>query len=304
MDKIEEVERAKDRVLESSRIIKDELAKKNAGETDSTRVANAMLNMRAAHRDSLLIAEEIKKKALDLNEALVVPKIKLEGLIYLAAQLRKEIQACKAYEGTYKNLELLEENEALEPEKAKSMTEHEKIMARLDMELSERKRLQAKAAELLSSQRRQELENISTRKFIAELPAKLEAISEAAKPVKDQFFSSRIGKSSIGKVPSFSTTELETISSLPTPLYIAYREAAAYRDAFEESMLVSVIEDEAQSGKQAVSLRFRDENENSRNIDLIVRYNSEIGVCSLESRSSFLKTKRWAAREGFKAEEH
>mmetsp|Transcript_1779 Transcript_1779/g.6692 ORF Transcript_1779/g.6692 Transcript_1779/m.6692 type:complete len:122 (-) Transcript_1779:29-394(-) len=92
MDKIEEVERAKDRVLESSRIIKDELAKKNAGETDSTRVANAMLNMRAAHRDSLLIAEEIKKKALDLNEALVVPKIKLEGLIYLAAQLRKEIQ--------------------------------------------------------------------------------------------------------------------------------------------------------------------------------------------------------------------
>eukprot|EP00189_Rhodosorus_marinus_P011326 CAMPEP_0184740554 /NCGR_PEP_ID=MMETSP0315-20130426/3537_1 /TAXON_ID=101924 /ORGANISM="Rhodosorus marinus, Strain UTEX LB 2760" /LENGTH=651 /DNA_ID=CAMNT_0027210257 /DNA_START=106 /DNA_END=2061 /DNA_ORIENTATION=+ len=291
MDKIEAVERAKDRVLESARTIKDELAKKKAGVTNSTRVANAMLNMRAAHRDSLLLAEEIKKKALEANEALVVPKIKLEGLIYLAAQLRKEIQACKAYEGTYKKLELLEEREALEPEQAKSMSEHEKTMARLDMELSERKRLQTKAAELLSNQRRQELENISTRKFIAELPAKLEIIAAAAKPVKDQFFSSRIAKSSIGKVPSFSTTELETISSLPTPLYIAYREAAAYRDAFEESMLVSAVEDESQYGKQAVSLRLRDENENSRNIELIIRYNSELGVASLESRSSFLATK-------------
>lgn len=91
------------------------------------------------------------------------------------------------------------------------------------------------------------------------------------------------------------------MSKLPSALYIVYREAAAFRDAFEDSFSVSIRTMESgpltgldlgANDVHAVRLYFREAVDSSRHIEILLRYVSELNVVLLKCSSGTVETTR------------
>lgn len=74
------------------KIRRELLSHEKASEVNGDVIAASMLSLRRANRGANLTAEELRKKAANARSAMVKPKMRLDNLVYLAGQLKKEIQ--------------------------------------------------------------------------------------------------------------------------------------------------------------------------------------------------------------------
>lgn len=182
-------------------------------------------------RDSLVAA----KSSVDSRH------LHLQNLLYEVMHLKKEVIKCLQFKSKDELIELVSEEEFYKeapesisrPEITKN-NPHQLRLARLEWELTQRKQLAALCDELTESKKvvAASIETKQTR--LDNLAPQLRSILEASKPLQE----------SLGLPLDKIRQEHQKASLLASPLYVLYAKASAYRDAYDNTLLVKVEGDE------------------------------------------------------------
>ncbi|XP_020290913.1 THO complex subunit 5 homolog isoform X1 [Pseudomyrmex gracilis] len=182
-------------------------------------------------RDSLVAA----KSSVDSRH------LHLQNLLYEVMHLKKEVIKCLQFKSKDEMIELVSEaefyKEAPETISRPEITRnnpHQLRLARLEWELMQRKQLAALCDELTENKKvvASNIEMKQTR--LDNLAPQLRSILEASKPLQE----------SLGLPLDKIRQEHQKASLLPSPLYVLYAKASAYRDAYDSTLLVKVEGDE------------------------------------------------------------
>ncbi|XP_012219703.1 THO complex subunit 5 homolog [Linepithema humile] len=182
-------------------------------------------------RDSLVAA----KSGVDSRH------LHLQNLLYEVMHLKKEVIKCLQFKSKDELIELVSEiefyKEAPESISRPETTQnnpHQLRLARLEWELTQRKQLAALCDELTDSKKgvASSIETKQTR--LDNLMPQLRSILEASKPLQE----------SLGLPLDKIRQEHQRASLLASPLYVLYAKASAYRDAYDNTLLVKVEGDE------------------------------------------------------------
>ncbi|XP_034938502.1 THO complex subunit 5 homolog [Chelonus insularis] len=182
-------------------------------------------------RDSLTIA----KSGVDSRH------LQLQNLLYEVMHLKKEVIKCLQFKSKDELIELvpIEEfyKEAPESISQPNITKndaHKLRLARLEWELTQRKQL-ASLCDELTENKKSVAQNIeSKQQRLDNLGPQLRIILEASKPLQN----------SLGLPIDKVHKEYQKASLLPSSLYVLYAKAIAYRDAYDNSLIVTVEGDE------------------------------------------------------------
>ncbi|KAH0557239.1 THO complex subunit 5 homolog [Cotesia glomerata] len=167
--------------------------------------------------------------------------LQLQNLLYEVMHLKKEVVKCLQFKSKDELIELVPEEEFYkeapeslsQPEITKN-DDHKLRLARLDWELTQRKQLSSLCDELTDN-KKTVAESIETKQQrLDNLGPQLRSILEASKPLQD----------SLGLPLDKIHQELQRARLLPSPLYVLYVKATAYRDAYDSSLIVSVEGDD------------------------------------------------------------
>lgn len=166
--------------------------------------------------------------------------LQLQNLLYEVMHLKKEITKCLEFKSKDEEIELVSEaeffrdapNEISRPDVTKGDS-HKLMLARLDWELEQRKRLAVQKEQFLKK-RETLLKEIHTKKeFLDSLQPRLENILKASQPVQEYM-----------NMPlDAQRAQHETARYLPQALYILYVQASAYNEACDPHMEVKILGD-------------------------------------------------------------
>ncbi|XP_063974378.1 THO complex subunit 5 homolog isoform X2 [Diachasmimorpha longicaudata] len=167
--------------------------------------------------------------------------LQLQNLLYEVMHLKKEVIKCLQFKSKDESIELVSENKFYEeaPENISRLETtksdpHQLRLARLEWELTQRKQLSSLCDEL-SKSKKAVAASISTKQSrLDNLVPQLRSILEASKPLQE----------SLGLPLDKIHQEHQKAFLLPTPLYVLYLKATAYRDAYDCQLIVSVEGDE------------------------------------------------------------
>ncbi|XP_011308735.1 THO complex subunit 5 homolog [Fopius arisanus] len=167
--------------------------------------------------------------------------LQLQNLLYEVMHLKKEVIKCLQFKSKDESIQLVSEEEFYkEAPSTISRTEitkadpHQLRLARLEWELTQRKQL-ASLCDELSESKKAVASSISTKQSrLDNLAPQLRSILESSKPLQE----------SLGLPLDKIHQEHQKASLLPTPLYVLYLKATAYRDAYDHQLMVSVEGDE------------------------------------------------------------
>ncbi|KAJ8679912.1 hypothetical protein QAD02_015699 [Eretmocerus hayati] len=170
--------------------------------------------------------------------------LQLQNLMYEVIHLKKEVMKCLQFKSKDEGIPLVSEEEFYKdapesisrPEVTKN-DPHQKRLARLEWELTQRKEL-AKLCDNLGENKKEVAANIESQQSrLDNLAPQLRSILEASKPLQE----------SLGLPLAKLKLEHEKAALLSSPLYILYAKASAYRDACDSTLLVSVEGDEEEA---------------------------------------------------------
>ncbi|XP_014231545.1 THO complex subunit 5 homolog [Trichogramma pretiosum] len=187
-----------------------------------------------ASRDQLLAA----KSNVDNRH------LQLQNLLYEVIHLKKDVMKCLQFKSKDEKIELVPEEDFYK-EAPESITRpdvtkddpHQKRLARLEWELTQRKEL-AVLCDNLSETKKSVASSIESKQSrLDNLAPQLRGILEASKPLQE----------SLGLPLDKIKLEHEKASLLASPLYIIYAKASAFRDACDNTLLVSVEGDEEEA---------------------------------------------------------
>jgi len=177
--------------------------------------------------------QEAKQKVDSLH-------LQLQNLLYEVMHLKKEITKCLEFKSKHEEIELVSEEEfyrdapkeIAKPDVTKDDS-HQLMLARLDWELEQRKRLAVQKEQFLKK-KETFLKEIHTKKeFLDSLQPRLENILKATQPVQEYM-----------NMPlDAQRVQHETARYLPQPLYILYVQASAYSEACDPNLEVRILGD-------------------------------------------------------------
>ena len=185
-------------------------------------------------RDSLITS----KSSVDSRH------LHLQNLLYEVMHLKKEVIKCLQFKSKDELIQLVSEeefyNEApkiiCRPEITK-YNPHQLRLARLEWELTQRKQLAALCDELTDSKKAVALSIESKQSRLDNLAPQLHLILEASKPLQE----------SLGLPLDKVRQEHHKATLLVSPLYVLYAKASAYRDAYDNTIIVKVEGDEEEA---------------------------------------------------------
>lgn len=177
--------------------------------------------------------QEAKQKVDSLH-------LQLQNLLYEVMHLKKEITKCLEFKSKDEEIELVPEGEFFrdapkeisKPDVTKGDS-HQLMLARLDWELEQRKRLAAQKEQFLEKKETLMKEIHTKKEFLDSLQPRLENILKATQPVQEYM-----------NMPLDAQREQhETARYLPQPLYILYVQASAYNEACDPHLEVKILGD-------------------------------------------------------------
>nr|XP_034171162.1 THO complex subunit 5 homolog isoform X1 [Osmia lignaria] len=168
----------------------------------------------------------------------------LQNLLYEVMHLKKEVIKCLQFKSKDELIQLVSEEEfykeAPESISRRDITvnnPHQLRLARLEWELTQRKQLAALCDELSENKKAVALSIDSKQTRLDNLAPQLRSILEASKPLQE----------SLGLPLDKIRQEHYKATLLPSPLYVLYAKASAYRDAYDNSITVKVEGDEEEA---------------------------------------------------------
>merc|ERR1711939_749090 len=150
----------------------------------------------SVHRDSALYVQQARELTSAARAKLDTAYLRLQNLLYQKDYLEREIQACESLETQYQTVPLhsVEEFTALyeatqtgdESDKRPlaELSPHEVMLARLQLELQERKRIDERRKELVSIKTRLLMENQTKKSRLESLETQLEEYVSAGKGIQ------------------------------------------------------------------------------------------------------------------------
>ncbi|OXU30184.1 hypothetical protein TSAR_007637 [Trichomalopsis sarcophagae] len=170
--------------------------------------------------------------------------LQLQNLLYEVIHLKKEVMKCLQFKSKDENIKLVPEEEFYKeapesisrPEITKN-DPHQKRLARLEWELTQRKQLAVLCDNLSESKKSVAASIESKQSRLDNLAPQLRGILEASKPLQE----------SLGLPLDKLRLEHEKAALLAPPLYILYAKASAFRDACDSTLVVSVEGDEEEA---------------------------------------------------------
>uniref|UniRef100_A0A8C7LN04 THO complex subunit 5 n=1 Tax=Oncorhynchus kisutch TaxID=8019 RepID=A0A8C7LN04_ONCKI len=166
--------------------------------------------------------------------------LQLQNLLYEVMHLQKEISKCLEFKSKHEEIDLVSVDEFYQeapPEVSRTpLTKddtHQLMLARLDWELEQRKRLAEQYKESLSSKEKIQKGIEVKKEHLSSLQPGLNAIMQASLPVQKYL-----------SMP-FQQTQRQTeiARHLPTSLYVLLVQASAYGQACDKSLSVSISGD-------------------------------------------------------------
>lgn len=240
---------------------------KHAQVVINERTANDILShtiaVKLAHDAIMRDVEETRVKIRTTEDQLLHVRLRLDNLQYEKRVLQREITMCH----NVKSPKLIQTGIKL-PRSLFEPQLDDAVMARslkeanvtLQAELNSRKKLQ----ENVEKRRKQRDEK---QQRLLQLKENLKSIPKAVRQIYDVVETVRNSVSSIGNhhVKSVgSRDQLDRISKLPTPLYILAREAHAYRQVFDSSLDVTILNE---SVKDYEIKNIREDDEKAKDTD-------------------------------------
>ncbi|XP_076625148.1 THO complex subunit 5 [Colletes latitarsis] len=168
----------------------------------------------------------------------------LQNLLYEVMHLKKEVIKCLQFKSKDELIQLVSEEEfhkhapenICRPEITKH-NPHQLRLARLEWELTQRKQLAALCDELTESKKAVASSIESKQSRLDNLAPQLHSILEASKPLQE----------SLGLPLDKIRQEHHKATLLASPLYVLYAKASAYRDAYDNTIIVKVEGDEEEA---------------------------------------------------------
>ncbi|XP_043260585.1 THO complex subunit 5 homolog [Colletes gigas] len=168
----------------------------------------------------------------------------LQNLLYEVMHLKKEVIKCLQFKSKDELIQLVSEEEfhkhapenICRPEITKH-NPHQLRLARLEWELTQRKQLAALCDELSESKKAVASSIESKQSRLDNLAPQLHSILEASKPLQE----------SLGLPLDKIRQEHHKAMLLASPLYVLYAKASAYRDAYDNTIIVKVEGDEEEA---------------------------------------------------------
>ncbi|KAJ4817616.1 THO complex subunit 5 [Rhynchospora pubera] len=196
------------------------------------------ISLRQVNRAILMEEDRVKAETESAKAPVDFTTLQLHNLLYEKNHYFNAIKACRNFTSKYPDIELVPEEEfiAKAPESIKGKAlatdpAHDLMLKRLNYELYQRKEL-CKMHERMEHQKKGLLEKISERKrFLSSLPSQLKSLKKASLPVQQQ----------LGILHSKRVKQNQMAELLPPPLYIAYSQLMAQKEAFGERIEVEIV---------------------------------------------------------------
>lgn len=120
--------------------------------------------------------------------------------------------------------------------------EHRLMLHKLDYELEERKRLGLLVDDVRRERQRRELEVETESKFLHLLPERIKQVLDAVGPLRKFFLDDTGIDAARNRSHLLPKDEASVLRDLPQPLYVLAREAISYRDTYNGTLAVYVLE--------------------------------------------------------------
>jgi THO complex subunit 5 len=209
--------------------------KKNGDNTNLTaideckgEVSLLVMKLKQNNREAQIRCKEARDKTNEARQRIDDQHLQLQNMLYQVMHLQKEIHECLEFKSRDEDIKLVPIEEFYEeaPESVSKPDEtradqHKCMLARLDWELEQRKRL-THQLEVATSEKQKVLEDIeSKQKFLSSLQPQLDVILKATLPVQEQ----------MGMLFERTRTQHNLALYLPESLYVLFVQARAYQEA-------------------------------------------------------------------------
>lgn len=172
------------------------------------------------------------------KEKLIVDsnRLKLQNLIYECEHLKKEIHKCVSFKSEDEDIELVAIDEfmsSISDDKKESLDvsdEHSLRLARLELELQQRKDYDEKCKELEKKKEEVSMRTVNVKENLDSLGPCLVNVFKATRPIQK-----------ILNMPFEAEWEVEeVVRLLPQPLYMAYTKLCAYSEVIDKLLEVKI----------------------------------------------------------------
>ena len=214
-----------------------------AGETGNSRGlasvikegSNALLVLRAAHRDCCDETEKLKEVTATAKSTLDETNLQLQNLTYERTHYSNEIYACENFPSKYsqQQMELVSEEQFLQAASStftQNQDPHERMKQRILWETHERQEALQRLEALKTCKNALEANLASKRRQLEQYGSTLKSLRRTAQPLQQQ-----LKLQPLEGIAAEATAEL-----LPLPLYILYTQASAAATAFGLGLSASI----------------------------------------------------------------
>ncbi|XP_074640858.1 THO complex subunit 5 homolog A-like [Tubulanus polymorphus] len=193
--------------------------------------------LKKLNRLSHLRCKKVRDSTNEAKQKIDQYHLQLQNLLYEAMHLDKEINKCLEFRSKDEEIDLVSVDEFYKeapeeiskPDKTKA-DDHLQTIARLDWELEQRKRLDAKLKETSGMKAVITKEIKSKQEILDSLQPKLQSILESTKATQEY----------LGMPFDEMREQYRTAQYLPTPLYVLYMQVTGYKDAYNKDITVSI----------------------------------------------------------------
>jgi len=205
---------------------------------DDILTASSLLTMDLKQINRTLYVDNKNIKQVTQDEKAKMDKLNLElkNLDYERLHLKREIEKCSQLKTTYQNIDMIPLEEFLEvaPESLKnSDSPHRQMINRLSYEFEERKRLSKAEKELIENKKKINEKLLIQKDKLNQIDEQLEQLIKNSFPLQESL-----------KLPqTFVRKQNEISLLLPEPLFILYKQAIGYQEAYDNKITTEILGD-------------------------------------------------------------
>lgn len=224
-------------------------------------------NMKKLNRMAQMRGKKARENTRQVKQKVDSMHLELQNLLYEVMHMKKEIEQCLNFTSKDEEIDLVPVEEFYSeapPEVSKpDITKdnpHQQMLARLDWELQQRKKLASQKESIVKKKVLIEEEIKKKTDYLGSLKPRLDTIMKATLPVQDF----------MGMPIEMERIQCETAQFLPRPLYVLFVQAKAYHDACDKKMLVEIVGDiqEAKNFYNQENDKVEESDESENEIDI------------------------------------
>jgi len=195
------------------------------------------MDLKQINRTLYIDNRNIKQVTQDEKQKMDKLNLELKNLDYERLHLKKEIEKCSQLKTTYQDIDMIPLEEFLEvaPDSLKNGNDnpHRQMINRLSFELEERKRLSKAEKELIDDKKKINEKLIKQKEKLNQIDEQLEQMIKNSFTLQESL-----------KLPQTYVRKQNEISLLlPEPLFILYKQAIGYQEAYDNKISTEILGD-------------------------------------------------------------